>query len=321
MQKSRRVFHLFTAMLLGGAILLAGCGTSSTNTGNNAAAGNNTGTGSGGDMTLQDIHGLAFSSDGKQLWVPSHDGIKIYENGQWKQAEGPKNDYMGFSIVDKGFYSSGHPGTRSDLKNPLGIVKSTDDGKTVETLGMSGESDFHVMSVGYQTHAIYVDNEHPNSKMKGSGLFYSKDEAKTWTQSEAQGATGTLTSMAVHPAKESVVALGTDKGVYLSKDYGQTFEQILSDVQVTTLYFNKQGNLYVGGTKTKAVLLLLNPDTKQTTEINIPELNNDAVAYVAENQKNEQQIAFATYNKNVYTSSDAGKSWTKIANLGKTVSK
>ena len=60
-------------------------------------------------VTLPDVHGLAYSPDGKQLMVVVHDGLAVYENGKWSKSKAPQHDYMGFSATAKHLYSSGHP--------------------------------------------------------------------------------------------------------------------------------------------------------------------------------------------------------------------
>ncbi len=127
--------------------------------------------------------------------------------------------------VEYGFYSSGHPAPGSTMKNPLGIVKSSDLGMTLTKLGFEGESDYHWMAVGYKTHAIYVINERQNSKLNSAGLFYSTDEAKTWTKSAAAGLNEEPTALAVHPTDEKTIAIGTKSGLLLSNDYGNHFEK------------------------------------------------------------------------------------------------
>ncbi|MGH2535886.1 MAG: F510_1955 family glycosylhydrolase, partial [Candidatus Promineifilaceae bacterium] len=111
------------------------------------------------------IHGLGFSADGRQLFVPAHDGLRLFSDGQWQIPDAPAHDYMGYAPADDGFYSSGHPHPSSGLVNPLGLVKSTDGGQTLTRLGFEGESDFHLMGVGYQNHAIYVVNPRANSRL------------------------------------------------------------------------------------------------------------------------------------------------------------
>ncbi|MFC4766992.1 F510_1955 family glycosylhydrolase [Effusibacillus consociatus] len=273
------------------------------------------------ETTLHHIHGLGYSSDGKRIFIPAHDGLRVYSQGQWKTPDGAKHDYMGFSMVDDGFYSSGHPAPGSNLKEPLGIVKSTDEGKTIKALDLAGETDFHGMSVGYKTHTIYVFNPAPNSKMKSPGMYYTKDETKTWVKSEMKGLNEDLSALVVHPSKEAVVTVGTQNGVYVSKDYGQNFENVVSDIQVTSLFFNNEGALFVGGIKKEPLLLQVDVESGKTVEINLPDLKEDAVTYVAQNPVNENELVFATYKKDVYLSGDKGQSWKKIADQGKGIAK
>lgn len=268
-------------------------------------------------INLTHVHGLGYSSDGKQILIPAHDGLMSYSDGGWKSVEGPKHDYMGFSVVDDGFYSSGHPAEGSDLKDPLGIVKSTDQGKILEILDLHGEVDFHAMGVGYKNHTIYVINHDPNTKMKSAGLYYSLDETKTWSKSEMNGLKGNPISLAVHPTESSYIAISTQDGLYVSTNYGQDFTELLPGKQVSSVTFTKTGELYVGGYDKEAFLYRLNLETNQQVEMTLPPLEKDAVAYLAENPLDEAEIAFATFKKDVFLSKDKGENWEKIADQGK----
>ena len=37
-------------------------------------------------VTLEHVHGLAFSPDGQQLSIPSHHGLAVYSQGRWSKA-------------------------------------------------------------------------------------------------------------------------------------------------------------------------------------------------------------------------------------------
>lgn len=272
------------------------------------------------EIVMDDIHGLSYSKDGKSILVPAHDGIPFYADGHWAMLEGERNDYMGFSAVDDGFYSSGHPPQGSDKKNPLGIVKSTDEGKTLQFLDLYGQADFHVMAAGFQSHAIYVINMQPNSRMDAPGLYVTTDEAKTWKKGEMKGITEEPLVLAAHPTNEAIVAIGTATGVYLSKDYGNSFEKIMSNGQATSLSFNNQGVLFIGGYTQSAYLQKYDIDTKKTEDIKIPVLQEDAVAFLAQNPLDENSLVFATYKKDVYLSTTKGAQWTQIAQAGKGIS-
>jgi photosystem II stability/assembly factor-like uncharacterized protein len=265
---------------------------------------------------LHDVHGLAYSINGSSILIPSHYGIVSYADGKWMNPVWEEHDFMGFSKVDNGFYSSGHPAEGSSLKNPLGLVKSTDEGKTIEILTLHGEVDFHVMSASYESHTVYVWNDRPNSQIGEVGIFYTKDDGKTWTKGEGTGIEAVPINIAVHPTNDSIVAVGTETGLYLSKDYGNQFEKVVSDAHITSLHFNVTGDLYIGGYDTKPWLQKMNVESKQTNELALPTLTEDAVAYIAENPKMEEEVTIATFKKDVYVSKDSGQTWTQIAKEG-----
>lgn len=270
------------------------------------------------EITMEHVHGLGYSADGRQIYFAVHDGLRMYESGQWTTPEGPKHDYMGFSMVDDGFYSSGHPAPGSNIKNPLGIIKSIDAGKTIEMLALYGEIDFHSMDASYNTHTIYVLNPQPNLLMETTGLHYSQDEAQTWTKSEMGGNTGgEFTALAVHPTNDAIVALGSQNGLFLSMNHGHQFEKIVSDRGVTTAFIGQRGQLFIGGYNKAASLLKINIETEQTQEIMIPTLEEDAISFFDQNPLDDDEMVFITFNKDVYLSDDGGASWNKIAVYGK----
>lgn len=272
-------------------------------------------------VSMEHIHGLGYSIDGKQIIIPAHTGLVAYSEGKWSNVDAPKNDYMGFVAVDNGFYSSGHPGAGSSLKNPIGIVKSSDMGKTLSKLDLEGSSDFHSMTVGYKTHSIYVFNEQPNAKMKSAGLYYSKDDAKTWSKSEMNGFSGEPSTLATHPSDDKVIALGSKVGLYLSNDSGNHFEKLLPGLVVTSLAFSNNGELFITAANSPT-MLQFNLSSKDKKEIKLPALDkDDAISYMAQNPINTNEIVLATFKKDVFISKDIGVNWIKIADKGIGVSK
>lgn len=272
----------------------------------------------GDTVDFMHIHGLGFANDGTGIYIPAHDGLKVYKNGKWEIPEGEKHDYMGFSMVHNGFYSSGHPAPGSSMKNPFGVVKSTDMGKTLQTLDLYGEVDFHGMGVGYYSHAIYVLNPEPNSRMDDAGLYYSLDETKTWTKSDMKGLEGQPAAIAVHPEKENIVVISTNRGVYLSKDYGNSFDNIVEGTPVTSVSFTKEGKLLAGVITDKPSLMEINLESGEKKNIPIPTLSEgDAIGYIAVNPNNEKQIVFTTFEKDIYLTDNFGEKWIQIAKQGK----
>jgi DNA-binding beta-propeller fold protein YncE len=262
------------------------------------------------------VHGLGFSADGRQLFVAAHDGLVVFADGVWSTPGIPAHDYMGYSPVDTGFYSSGHPHTPG-LINPFGLVKSTDGGKTLAKLSFEGESDFHIMGVGYKSHAIYVLNPAPNSRLS-AGLHYSLDDGKTWKQSAMQGVTAQPLQIAVHPTDPNIVALATEGGLLLSSNAGAAFERIGAAGAVTAAAFGPDGTKLVFGGNTLAVYDLA---TRQVTALSMPkDAGNDAVSAITINPVRPDELAVATFERNMYLSRDGGQSWTQIARAGQGIS-
>jgi hypothetical protein len=274
--------------------------------------------GAGANTTVEipHLHGLGFSADGRQLIVPAHDGLRIFADGSWQVPDAPANDYMGYAATDSGFYSSGHPAPGTTLANPLGLVKSTDGGKSLTMLGFAGESDFHTMAVGYRNHAIYVLNAVPNSRL-GTGLYYSLDDGQTWQQSAAQGLTTRPIQLAVHPSEANVIALATEGGLLLSTDHGATLRPVPPVGQVTAAAFSSDGTQLLVGSTT---LMLYTMADGQATSMRVPQLGaEDAISYIAVNPARAEEMAFATFERNIYRSEDSGQTWQQLARAGYSV--
>lgn len=268
-------------------------------------------------VTLTHVHGLAFSPDGRRLSIPSHHGLAVYSEGRWSKAPGPAHDYMGYSVTRQAIYSSGHPARGSGLTNPFGLIKSSDDGRTWQQLGLQGESDFHLLASGFDNAALYVYNGRPNSRMSSPGLYYSRNDGADWQQAAARGIGEAPTALAVHPSDSKMVVVATGAGLYLSRDAGQRFRAVTAGEQVLSAAFSLDGSsLWFGSYGNAAKLSRLDLQTRQITSLAVPELHEDAIAYLAQNPARPQEWAMATFKRDVYLSQDAGTSWSAIAKAG-----
>lgn len=276
--------------------------------------------GSGPALTLMHVHGLSYSADGKQLMLPSHDGLAVYSGGRWSKAAGPGHDYMGFSATRQAIYSSGHPAPGSGLTNPFGLIRSADGGKTWQKLGLEGESDFHLLATSYGTDAVYVLNHQKNSRMPGAGIYHTTDNGGHWQSAEARGLPAKINALAVHPANASMVAAATDDGIYLSRDAAASFEPLVSGRQVLSAFFDLEGKRLWFGTfasRPGLAVVALHAAAK-AQEMTLPFRGEDAVSYIAQNPVRREEFAIATFRRSVFVSRDSGRAWTSIAKEGVT---
>jgi photosystem II stability/assembly factor-like uncharacterized protein len=267
-------------------------------------------------VTLTHVHGLAYSADGKRLYIPSHHGLAVYEGGKWSKAPGPEHDYMGFTVTRDRFYSSGHPAPGSREVDPFGLMRSDDGGKAWTRLGLEGESDFHVLAAGYASNAVFVYNHDPNSRMPKAGIYFTLNDGSTWARAAAKGLQGEPAGIAVHPEDPAIIAVATKSGLYLSTDSGDSFHS-LSTGPAYSVFFDLDGrHLWYGGYAKAPTLARLEWRTGERDILPLPPLDRDPVAYIAQNPTKRNEYVIATFKRNVFLSRDGGKSWKKIAHEG-----
>lgn len=265
---------------------------------------------------LHHVHGMAFTPDGKALAVPAHTGLAVYRDGRWSLAPGPQHDFMGFSVANQAIYTSGHPAPGSPMRNPVGLMKSPDGGKTWQSLGLGGEADFHLLAAGYSSNAVYVVNDEPNSRMPQPGLYFTTDDGKTWKRSAAAGVSAQVISIAAHPTETGTLALGTLGGLYLSRDSGSTFRRIGMAPRATAVLFDLNGKHLYFARDDSDTLLRISLDGRLNASLRLPVLEKDFVFYIAQNPAKPAELAIATRRRSVFLSPDAGKSWKQIAREG-----
>ncbi|TKD71329.1 F510_1955 family glycosylhydrolase [Pseudalkalibacillus hwajinpoensis] len=267
---------------------------------------------------IDHVHGIGYPGNRNELLIATHNGPIIYQNNSWYEATTNNNDYMGFTAVSDGFYSSGHPGEGSDLPNPLGLIKSSDRGNTLEELGFQGESDFHFLAVGYNTHAIYAVNQQKNSKMD-VGVYYSEN-AKDWERVQLNGTPDKVAGIFTHPSDSNVLAITSPTGLYVSSDQGKSFNRVTEEVGISTMVFLEDKLLYAKQDTNKQLVLqdLSNGEQK---EISMPNEELKTIDYITVNPQNEQEIVFHTKEESIYQTTDSGETWETLVKQGKVVKK
>jgi hypothetical protein len=168
------------------------------------------------------VHGLGINPADRALFVATHTGLFRSAEGESKSVRvgDSQQDTMGFTIVDADrFLGSGHPDLREDLPPLLGLIESTDEGRSWEPISLLGEADFHVLrSAGERVYGYDSSNDR---------LMVSDDAGRTWAEVERPAP---LVDLAADPTDaEHVVAAGAgdlSQGLYESPDGGRTWERI-----------------------------------------------------------------------------------------------
>jgi photosystem II stability/assembly factor-like uncharacterized protein len=157
------------------------------------------------------------------------------------------------------------------------------------------------------------------TKRWDKGFFYSKDDGKTWSQSQLnvlpQTAAGTI---AAHPTDENMVGISTPEGIFVSKDNGNTFERFTQKINTTTFVFQEKSILFAAIENNKPVLIKQSLDSKQEEVLSVPKLDEkDHIMYIASNPTDEKEIVIATMNGDIFMTKNNGESWTRLASKGK----
>ncbi|MEU1866306.1 F510_1955 family glycosylhydrolase [Streptomyces gardneri] len=160
---------------------------------------------------LSHIHGLGVRGD--TLYVATHDGIHTPDaTGRPTRVGDRRDDFMGFTVTASGaFLASGHPAPGSGGPADLGLVESTDSGRTWHEKSLGGEVDFHSLDTAPDSTVYGYDSTNGRLRVSPDGV--------TWEDRAALRAL----DIAVSPAGPGTVLATTETGVARSTDGGRTF--------------------------------------------------------------------------------------------------
>ncbi len=261
-------------------------------------------------LAFPDIHGIGYTSDGLRLVVAAHDGPRVYERGSWAVTDGPPHDYMGFAPVSGGYFASGHPSLRTRMRNPLGLVWVSEDTRSVTSLAYAGRFDFHLLAAGYKAHTVYAAAQEADLP----GMIHSSvDRGRTWKHGRGSGLRDVPLAMAAHPSAPGVLVVGTAAGLYLSHDYGDTFEPLAGGCAASAVTYSPDGETFLYACKDRLAVRSLRAGTEST--VPAPPLSEgEIVTALAVNPADSSEIAAATSRKSLYVRE--GDRWRRIVAEG-----
>lgn len=147
---------------------------------------------------------------GRGVLLATHEGLLEVIDGRRPRRIGPVIDLMGFTVAQDGTYlASGHPGPGSTLPNPVGLIASTDRGRTWKAQSRAGVSDFHALASTSTATLAYDD-----------ALRVTKDR-RTWSTVTMPAPPRTLAASAA-----GTVLATTERGLFLSYDDGRGWSMV-----------------------------------------------------------------------------------------------
>ena len=191
---------------------LAGCGEQSSGPAGAAAI----------DPGPVHVHGLGVNPADGALFVATHTGLFRAPEGELRarRVAGRYQDTMGFTVLGPNrFLGSGHPDLRERLPPFLGLIESSDAGRTWRALSLQGSVDFHVLEArGQRVYGYGSDWESREPR-----FLTSSDGGGRWQRLKAPEA---LISLAISPHDPDTLVVAGDRHVYSSRDAGRSWKKI-----------------------------------------------------------------------------------------------
>jgi photosystem II stability/assembly factor-like uncharacterized protein len=273
-------------------VALAACGSSSDDAAKRATTAGGTVTAGEGPGVVH-VHALGINPSDGALFAATHTGLfRIPESGRAERVGDRLQDTMGFTITGPNrFLGSGHPDLRDyragRLPPLLGLIESTDGGKTWTPLSLLGQADFHALRTAHGRVYGYDST--------GGGFMVSTD-GKTWeTRSRAA-----IRDFAVSPSDPETVLAAMVNDVRRSTDGGRTWEPVNAPALVL-LSWSAPDELW-GATAPGAVLRSADGGATWQQQNTLPGPPEALLA-------TGTALYASIHNGGIYVSEDGGKTW------------
>ena len=190
------------------------------------------------------VHGLGVNPRDKALFIATHTGLFRAPRGKQtaKRVGGRYQDTMGFTVVGPDrFLGSGHPDGREKLPPFLGLIRSTDAGKTWQEVSLMGEVDFHVLEAsGRQVYGFGS-----NYETRRPTFLVSNDGGRRWEERSPPASLVSLAISSDDPGEVVAAVQGgpAPDGLYGSTDAGRSWQPL--GKQVGLLASTAAGSLFL----------------------------------------------------------------------------
>ncbi len=282
------------AMVLAG-VLLAACGNDADDATPGAMPADDEHEEMFDDPGMMHVHGLGMNPADGLLYVATHTGLfRLREGGEPERVSERLHDFMGFTVVGADhFYTSGHPDLRDyregELPPHLGLMESTDGGRTWTPVTLLGDADFHALR--YEHGMVYGFDS-------TGRRFMTWDGEGDWEERS----TLLLYDFVVHPEEPDVVIATTQAGPAKSTDGGRTWSPIEGAPLLVWLEWAPAGGLWAIG---QAGGVFLSEDDGQSWAQQ-GQAERDAESFLVE----DGVLYVALLDGGIARSEDGGATWT-----------
>jgi hypothetical protein len=241
------------------------------------------------------VHGLGVDPADAALFIATHTGLfRVAEGERTAVRVGDDfQDTMGFTIVGpKRFLGSGHPDLRQDLPPLLGLIESTDAGRTWEPVSLFGAADFHILR---SAHGRVYGYDVTQDK-----LLVSSDQGRSWDELARPGP---LVDVSADPSESRhlVAVAQTRQGpaLFESTTGGEQWSAIASLAGL--LAWPASDRLYV---VTQRGEVFVTPDRGRLLELR-GRIGGEPAAFLA----HDDDLYVALHDGTIKRSVDGGRSW------------
>ena len=236
------------------------------------------------------VHGLGVDPGDRSLYIATHTGLfRAAAGSNRAQRVGDSyQDTMGFTVVGpRRFLGSGHPDARTGEPPLLGLIESTDAGKSWRPVALSGEADFHVLRTSGST--VYGFDATTRRLLVRAG--------GRWSELRFPGAA--VVDLVTHPSDPDELVLMSDRGLYRSSNFGRRWQRLAASGPGLILR------------DSRGRLILLRDDGSVERSSNgrrwrvVGHVDGQPAAAVADGD----ELYVALHDIGVMQSSDGGRSW------------
>lgn len=241
------------------------------------------------------VHGLGTNPRDGVLFIATHTGLFRVAPNETKasRVEDRYQDTMGFTVVGPDrFLGSGHPDGREGEPPFLGLIRSSDAGKSWVPISLRGKADFHVLeAAGSVVYGFGSDFD-----TRRAQFLVSSDAGKTWDERKAPEP---LISLAMHPEDPQHVMVSGERGLYESRDGGRKWEPRRGDGGLLGWQEPDRLILVTGGGE-----VMSSRDGRNWNRVG--QIGGRPAAFEAE----EDVLYVALHDGTIERSTDDGRSWT-----------